>query len=115
MEVLHAHMAALARRFVVFYLSRGELVILAFFVVQALDAAFTYWGVAAHGRAIEANPLIASLMHAIGEGPALASAKVAAAGCGMILHLTQVHRIVAVLTAFYVCVAIGPWMWVLSQ
>jgi hypothetical protein len=33
----------------------------------------------------------------------------------MILHLTQVHRIVAALTAFYVCAALLPWVWVLSQ
>lgn len=108
-------MAALVRKFAVFDLSRGEWAILLFFVVQALDAGLTYWGVAIYGRSIEGNPLIASLMHAIGEGPALASAKVMAAGFGMILHLTEVHRIVAALTAFYLCAAIGPWMWVLSQ
>jgi hypothetical protein len=95
-------------------LSRGDLAILAFFVVQALDAAFTYWGVAQHGREIEGNPLLASLMFSMGEGPALASAKLAAAGCGMILHLTHVHRIVAVLTLFYVCAALVPWMYVLT-
>jgi len=108
-------MAALVRKFAFFDLSRGELAILVFFVVQALDAGLTYWGVAQYGQSIEANPLIAGLMHRIGEGPALASAKVAAAGCGMILHLTQVHRIVAALTAFYLCAAIGPWMWLLAQ
>ncbi len=107
-------MAILLRRFWTRDLTKGELAILAFFVVQALDAAFTYWGVAAHGRGIEANPLIASLMWSIGEGPALASAKLAAAGCGMFLHLTQVHRIVAILTAFYVCAALLPWVWVLT-
>lgn len=108
-------MAALVRKFALFDLSRGELAILTFFVVQALDAGLTYWGVLQYGRSIEANPLIAGLMESMGEGPALASAKVAAAGCGMILHLTQVHRIVTALTALYVCVAIGPWMWLLSQ
>jgi hypothetical protein len=108
-------MATLVRKFAFFDLSRGELAILGFFVVQALDAALTYWGVALYGRSIEGNPLIASLMYAVGAGPALASAKFAAAGFGMILHLAEVHRIVAVLTAFYVCAAIGPWMWVLSQ
>jgi len=113
-EVLIA-MASLLRKFRTRSLSRGEIAILAFFVAQALDAAFTYWGVARHGRSIEGNPLLASLMFSIGEGPALASAKLLAAGCGMILHLTHVHRIVAVLTAFYVCAALLPWMWVFHQ
>ena len=113
-EILAA-MTSLLRKFRTRSLTKGELAILAFFVAQALDAAFTYWGVALHGRAIEGNPLLASLMFSIGEGPALASAKLAAAGCGMILHLTQLHRIVVVLTAFYVCAALLPWMWVFHQ
>lgn len=91
------------------------MVILTFFVVQALDAAFTYWGVALYGPSIEGNPLLASLMTTIGEGPALASAKLMAAGFGIVLHLTQVHRIVAALTALYVGAALVPWMWVLTQ
>jgi hypothetical protein len=110
-----AAMASLLHKFQTRSLSRGELAILAFFVAQALDAAFTYWGVALHGLGIEGNPLLASLMFAIGEGPALASAKLVSAGCGIILHLTNVHRIVAVLTAFYVCAALLPWMWVFHQ
>ncbi len=107
-------MAMLLRKFLHRDLSRGEVAILAFFLVQALDAAFTYWGVTLHGRDIEGNPLVASLMLSIGEGPALASAKLAAAGCGMILHLTHVHRIVAALTAFYVCAALLPWVYVFT-
>ena len=107
-------MATLLHKFHTRTLSRGEIAILAFFVVQALDAAFTYWGVVLLGRGIEANPLIASLMVSIGEGPALASAKLGAAACGMVLHLTQVHKIVAVLTAFYICAALLPWVYVLA-
>ena len=108
-------MTDLQRTLTVLRLTRGELAIVVFFVVQALDAALTYWGVVVYGRSIEANPLIANLMDSLGEGPALASAKVTAAGCGMILHLTGVHRIVAALTVFYLVAAIGPWMWVLTQ
>jgi hypothetical protein len=107
-------MATLLHKFLYRELSKGELAILAFFIAQALDAAFTYWGVAHHGHDIEGNPLLASLMVSIGEGPALASAKLAAAGCGMFLHLTNVHRIVAALTLLYVCAALLPWMWVLT-
>lgn len=108
-------MGALFRKLAGLELSRGELAIVLFFIVQALDAGLTYWGVAAYGRSIEGNPVIASLMTTIGAGPALASSKMAAAGFGIILHLTQVHRIVAALTLLYVCAAIGPWMWLLSQ
>ena len=108
-------MATLALKFWHRDLTKGEIAILAFFLAQALDAAFTYWGVAMHGRDIEGNPLLASLMFSIGEGPALASAKLTAAGCGMVLHLTQVHRIVTVLTVFYVCAALLPWMYVLTS
>ena len=107
-------MATLVRKFRYRELTKGELAILAFFLAQALDAAFTYWGVAMHGRSIEGNPLLASLMWAIGEGPALASAKLTAAACGIILHLTQVHKIVAALTLFYVCAALLPWMYVFT-
>ncbi len=107
-------MATLVLKFWHRDLSKGELAILAFFLVQALDAAFTYWGVSLHGRDIEGNPLLASLMWSIGEGPALASAKLGAAACGMILHLTHVHKIVAALTAFYVCAALLPWVYVLT-
>jgi hypothetical protein len=108
-------MATLVHRFRHRDLTRGELAILAFFVAQALDAAFTYWGVAIHGRDIEANPLLSSLMWSIGEGPALASAKLTAAACGMVLHLTQVHRIVVALTLLYVWAALVPWLYVLTQ
>lgn len=102
-----------ARTFLHPDLSRGEIAILAFFVAQALDAGLTYWGVVTHGRHLEANPLLSSLMWSIGEGPALASAKLGAAACGMVLHLTRTHRIVAALTLFYVWAALLPWVWVL--
>jgi hypothetical protein len=107
-------MATLALKFWHRNLSKGELAILAFFLVQALDAAFTYWGTSLHGPEIEGNPLLASLMLSMGEGPALASAKLGAAACGMVLHLTHVHKIVAALTAFYVCAALLPWMYVFA-
>ena len=51
-------MATLIHKFLYRELSRGELAILAFFLAQALDAAFTYWGVAQHGHRIEGNPLL---------------------------------------------------------
>ena len=88
----------------------GNVVIIMFFVCQALDGAFTYIGILTWGPSIEGNPLLAWLMAAVGPGTALASAKLTAAGFGMILHLAAVHRAVAILTAIYVSAALVPWM-----
>ncbi len=88
----------------------GNVVIVLFFVSQALDGAFTYIGVQMWGPAIEGNPLLAWLMALVGPGAALAGAKLTAAGFGMILHLAAVHRAVAILTAIYVSAALVPWM-----
>src|SRR5215510_9121182 len=65
----------------------GNTVIVLFFLSQALDGAFTYIGILTWGPTIEGNPLLAWLMASVGPGVALASAKLAAAGFGMILHL----------------------------
>jgi len=91
----------------------GNLVIVLFLVAQALDGGLTYLGVITFGPQIEANPLLAWLMASFGEGPALAGAKVAAAGFGMILHLAAVHRALALLTALYLSAAVVPWMTIL--
>ena len=54
---------------------------------------------------MEGNPLLHWLMGATGHGPALALAKLAAAGFGMVLHLASVHRAVALLTLLYLSAA----------
>jgi hypothetical protein len=87
----------------------GNVVIVLFFVSQALDGGLTYIGVRMFGPSIEGNPLLAWLITSVGEGPALASAKLAAMGFGMVLHLASVHRVVALLTALYVSAAVLPW------
>jgi hypothetical protein len=87
----------------------GNWAIVLFLVTQALDGVFTYVGLTVYGPAIEANPLLGWLMHAFGAGPALAGAKLTAAGLGIILHLVAVHRAVALLTLLYACAAILPW------
>lgn len=87
----------------------GNMVIVLFFVTQALDGGLTYVGVRMFGPDIEANPLLHWLMLQFGEGPALAGAKMAAAAFGIILHLASVHRALALLTAFYISAAILPW------
>ena len=88
----------------------GDVALLLFLLAQASDGVLTYIGVATYGTSMEGNPLITWLMAAMGEGPALTAAKVAAAACGIALHLSSVHYVVAALTAFYVAVAILPWM-----
>lgn len=87
----------------------GNLAVLCFVVVQYLDGAFTYIGLHIWGLGIEANPLVSSAVSMAGVGGGLIAAKLAAIGLGILLHLRQVHAIVAILTAFYVAVAILPW------
>jgi hypothetical protein len=92
----------------------GDLVVLAFLIVQALDGALTYVGLSTIGRVVEGNPLVASLMAAFGLGLGLTGAKLFAASLGIALHLFGAHRLIAALTAFYVAGAIVPWMAVFS-
>ena len=92
----------------------GNTVIILFFLAQAMDGALTYVGVTVLGRDLEGNPLLHWLMGATGHVPALALAKLAAAGFGIILHLASVHRAVALLTLLYLSAAILPWVAVLA-
>jgi hypothetical protein len=87
----------------------GNVAVLCFLVVQALDGSLTYMGVRTWGLAIEANPVVSSAMAYAGWVPGLAGTKLLAAGFGILLHLHHVHGMVALLTAFYVAVAIIPW------
>ena len=80
-----------------------------FVLVQALDGALTYLGVHIWGLSIEANPIVSSAVSVAGVGGGLAAAKLFAVGLGMVLHLRRVHGVVALLTAFYLAVAILPW------
>ena len=87
----------------------ANLLVVTFLLTQVLDGIFTYIGVTTFGISIEANPIIASLMTALGHGPGLLSAKLLAAGLGIMLHLRQIHAAIAALSAFYLVVAIVPW------
>ncbi len=87
----------------------GNVTVVCFVLVQYLDGAMTYLGVHIWGPSIEANPLISSAVSMAGVGGGLAVAKLTAIGLGVALHLRRVHTIVALLTAFYVAVAIVPW------
>lgn len=87
----------------------GDVILVVFLISQVLDGAFTYIGIANFGPAIEVNPLMSSLMMTVGDGAALAFAKMIAAALGIALHLRRVHGVVAVLTGLYITVAILPW------
>ena len=90
--------------------SRFGLTILALFlVVQALDGAFTYFALLQFGPAVEGNPLVASLIHGLGHGPGLVSAKLFAGVLGAVLYVTTVYRILAGLVLLYLAAAILPW------
>ena len=91
----------------------GNVALLVFLLAQALDGVLTYIGVSTYGLHVEGNPLIGWLMVAMGQGPALAAAKLTAGFFGVVLHLTAVHRAVALLAGFYLIVAVVPWLVVL--
>ena len=91
----------------------GDVALLAFLLVQASDGVLTYIGVSSYGQHIEANPLIGWLMTSMGEGAALAAAKVAAGFFGIALHLSSVHKAVALLAAVYMAAAVLPWVAIL--
>ena len=91
----------------------GNVAIVVFLLAQCLDGIFTYIGVNMYGLAVEANPLIASLMASVGHGTALVGAKSVAGALGVCLHLREIHAAVALLAGFYVAVAIVPWVAIL--
>jgi hypothetical protein len=91
----------------------GDVALIAFLLAQASDGVLTYIGVSIYGLRVEGNPVIGWLMSAIGQGPALATAKLTAGFFGVALHLSSVHRAVALLAAFYVAVAVVPWLAIL--
>jgi hypothetical protein len=91
----------------------GDIALVVFLLAQVLDGVLTYLGVTLYGPQMEGNPIIAWLMDRLGEGPGLATAKVTASFFGIVLHLSAVHKAVALLAAFYVVVAIVPWTLIL--
>ncbi len=93
----------------------GDLVVVSFLLMQALDGILTYIGVAAMGPGVEANPFVASLMTRFGPAAGLASAKLFAGSLGILLHLRGVHYLVAILTGLYLLGAIVPWLAVLTH
>lgn len=87
----------------------GDLAMLLFVIVQGLDGALTYLGVHFWGLSIEANPLVASAVAVAGVGAGLVLTKLFAVALGVVLHLRRIHLVVALLSIFYLAVAILPW------
>ena len=91
----------------------GDAALVLFLLAQAGDGVLTYVGVTLYGSQMEGNPLIRWLMSALGEGPALTTAKLAACALGITLHVFAVHKTVAALSTFYFLVAVLPWVTIL--
>src|SRR6476620_3976976 len=91
----------------------GDVALVAFLLAQACDGVLTYVGVSTYGVRMEGNPLLGWLMATFGQGVALTAAKTTAGAFGIALHLTSVHRVVALLTALYVAAAVLPWIGIL--
>jgi len=96
-------------------MSPSRLVFAVFLVFQAADGLMTYGAVSIYGGIAEGNPLLQTWIHLVGAGPALFGAKVLASGCGAILYLLGVTRILATLTALYLVAAVIPWLQLLSM
>ena len=91
----------------------GDIALVMFLLVQALDGVLTYVGVSTFGLRMEGNPFVGWLMSSMGEAAGLATAKLAAGSFGIALHLSAVHKTVALLAVFYVAVAVAPWVAIL--
>ena len=91
----------------------GDLAVVVFLLAQVSDGVLTYIGVSTYGTTLEGNPVISWLMASMGHGAGLAAAKVIAGSFGIALHLSSVHKAVALLACFYIVVAIIPWIGIL--
>lgn len=93
----------------------GDMVWLAFVVVQALDGMLSYVGVRTIGPWIEANPLVAWYASLYGPATAFVGAKLFAVACGTVLYAMSRHRTLALLTLIYLLFAVGPWIQLLRS
>jgi len=94
--------------------TRGISAVALFAAVQMADGILTFAGVARFGPAVESNPILSLSIMAVGAGTALSIAKLAAIMLATVLHGTRSHLLLALLTVFYVFVAVLPWMCLLS-
>ena len=91
----------------------GDVALVLFLFAQASDGVLTYVGVSTYGLRMEGNPFVGWLMCVMGHAAGLATAKLAAGFFGIALHLSAVHKAVALLAAFYLAVAVLPWLAIL--
>lgn len=87
----------------------ARVVLLLFLVMQAWDGLFTYVAVHAYGTQAEGNFILSTWMTLVGAGPTLLVAKLIAVAGGLLLYVKGIHRTLAVLTAYYLWAAVGPW------
>jgi hypothetical protein len=87
----------------------GDIAFVLFVVAQVCDGMFTYAGIALFGRDVEANPIVSWYIAMFGTAAALIGVKLIALICGTILHLTAMHRVIAVLVVVYAVGALWPW------
>ncbi len=92
----------------------GKLTLALFVLCQATDGLLTYFAVSIFGHAIEGNPILSTWMTIAGAGPTLLVAKIGACACGVILYAHGTHRALASLTALYLLIAVGPWLYLLA-
>ena len=89
--------------------SFGDAVFIFFLLAQGCDGALTYMGVNRFGLNVEANPVVAWYVAALGVGTAMIAVKTVAAVCGALLHLLSWHRTIGLLTVLYLAAAVWPW------
>ena len=94
---------------------RPRLWLAIFVTFQFVDGILTYAAVDRFGASAEGNPLIQTWMSVLGVEPALIGAKLLACGCGAVLYLAGVNRVLAGLTAFYLFAAVMPWLHVYAS
>ncbi len=102
-----------------FALHRGvispQLTVALFLIAQVCDGVLTYAALQHFGTAAEGNPLLAVWIALIGPGSAILGAKLLAVGCGLILYVVSLHRVLLALTLFYAAAAVGPWLAIFHQ
>ena len=86
-----------------------------FVLLQLADGVLTYAAVDRFGPNAEGNPILAAWIVVAGAMPAVFGAKLLACACGGVLYAAGVHRVLIVLSALYLFVAVVPWLHVFSQ
>jgi hypothetical protein len=94
---------------------RPRLWLVIFVLLQLADGVLTYAAVSRFGASAEGNPILATWIVIAGAAPALFGAKLLACGCGAVLYVAGVHRVLLGLSALYLFAAVMPWLKIFSQ